>query len=104
MEPPAVKESHPTVEDGKVSSNGVSTATSTEKEDSKTDKTAAAEQTVEPEATGSNGKAELAKNPPVSPAKKAKDVHTNEPSGTNADSPRAADSIRYKFHLSFHFT
>uniref|UniRef100_A0A453TBZ3 Calcium-binding protein n=1 Tax=Aegilops tauschii subsp. strangulata TaxID=200361 RepID=A0A453TBZ3_AEGTS len=93
VEPPAVKESHPTVEDGKVSSNGVSTATSTEKEDSKTDKTAAAEQTVEPEATGSNGKAELAKNPPVSPAKKAKDGHTNEPSVTNADSPRAADSI-----------
>ncbi|CAM0908559.1 unnamed protein product [Alopecurus aequalis] len=83
VEPPPVQENHPAVENGKVSSNGAST----EKEDNKSDKTAAsAEQTVQPEATGSG-----------SPAKKAKDGQSDEPdkkqSGTNDDSPRAADSI-----------
>jgi epidermal growth factor receptor substrate 15 len=93
VEPPAVQESHPGVEDGKVSSNGAST----EKEDNKSDKTAA-EQKIEPEVTGSDSKAELAKAPPVSPAKKANDGHSDEPdkkqSGTNDDSPR---STRYNF-------
>ena len=101
MEPPPVQENHPAVENGKVSSNGAST----EKEDNKSDKTApAAEQTVEPEATGSDSKF-----PADSPAKKAKDGHSDEAdkkqSGTNDDSPRATDSLRYRFlGLCSHFS
>ncbi|KAK1613428.1 hypothetical protein QYE76_037101 [Lolium multiflorum] len=83
VEPPPVQESHPAVEDGKVSSNGAST----EKEDNKSDKTVA-EQTIEPEVSGSDSKSELAKAHPVSPAK-----HSDEPdkkqSVTNDDSPRS---------------
>ncbi|KQK16641.1 epidermal growth factor receptor substrate 15-like 1 [Brachypodium distachyon] len=96
VEPPVVKESQTTVADGKDSSNGASTATSTEKEE-KSDESATADQTVEHEATGSNSKAESAKGPSVSPAKSTKDGHTDEPdkkqSGTTDVSPRSADSI-----------
>jgi epidermal growth factor receptor substrate 15 len=92
VEPPPVQESHPAVEDGKVSSNGAST----EKEDNKSDKTVA-EQTIEPEVSGSDSKSELAKAHPVSPAK-----HSDEPdkkqSVTNDDSPR---STRYNFFLFY---
>ena len=98
MEPPPVQENHPAVENGKVSSNGASA----EKEDSKSDKTAAAEQTVEPEAAGSDSKISA-----DNPAKKANDGHSDEPDKKqprmNDDSPRAADSIRYSFLLTFHF-
>ncbi|OEL35620.1 hypothetical protein BAE44_0003361 [Dichanthelium oligosanthes] len=95
VEPPIVPKSQPTVEDVKVSTNGAST----EKEDNKGDKSAAAavEQAVEPEATPSNGKPESAKSPPASPFKNRADGSTDEPdkkqSGTNDVSPRATESI-----------
>ncbi|KAL6873971.1 hypothetical protein ACP4OV_014053 [Aristida adscensionis] len=96
VEPPIVQKSQPGVEDRKVSTDG----TSTEKEDTKSDKsattTAAAEQSVEPEATPSNGKPESAKSPPVSPIKNSKDSHIDEPDKkqfANDVSPRAAESI-----------
>ncbi|KAG8074541.1 hypothetical protein GUJ93_ZPchr0006g40618 [Zizania palustris] len=96
VEPPVVKESHPTAEDGKVSINGPSAATSTEKEDVRSDKSAG-EQTVEPEAAPSNSKVVSAKSHPVSPVKNAKDGHTAEPdkkqSGTNDTSSRATEGI-----------
>ncbi|KAL5223561.1 hypothetical protein ABZP36_010200 [Zizania latifolia] len=100
VEPPVVKESHPTVEDGEVSTNGPSAATSTEKEDSRSDKSvtvAAGGQTVEPEVTPSNSKAASAKDPPDSPVKNAKDGHTVEPdkkqSVTNDTASRATESV-----------
>ncbi|KAL6603353.1 hypothetical protein ACP70R_043714 [Stipagrostis hirtigluma subsp. patula] len=97
VEPPIVLKSQPSGEDGKVSTDG----TSTEKEENKSDKsatasTAASEQTVEPEATPSNGKPESAKSPPVSPVKNTKDSHGDEPDKkkfANDVSPGAAESI-----------
>ncbi|KAG8093730.1 hypothetical protein GUJ93_ZPchr0012g21147 [Zizania palustris] len=100
VEPPVVKESHPTVEDGEVSTNGPSADTSTEKEDSRSDKSvtvAAVGQPVEPEVTPSNSKSASAKDPPDSPAKNAKDGYTDEPdkkqSVTNDTASRATESV-----------
>lgn len=80
-----------------MSTNGAST----EKEDTKGDKSAAVEKAVEPEATKSNSKPESAKSPPVSPVKNREDGSTDETdkkqSGTNDISPRATESIRYIF-------
>lgn len=95
VEPPIAPKS----EDVEVSTNGAST----EKEDNKGDKSAAAaaavEKAVEPEATQSNSKPESAKSPPVSPVKNREDgsayEHDNKQSGTNDVSPRATESIRY---------
>nr|CAB3471517.1 unnamed protein product [Digitaria exilis] len=88
-EPPIAPKS----EDPKVSTNGAST----EKEDTKGDKSAAVEKAVEPEATKSNSKPESAKSPPVSPVKNREDGSTDETdkkqSGTNDISPRATESI-----------
>ncbi|XP_062234018.1 uncharacterized protein LOC133931198 isoform X2 [Phragmites australis] len=96
VEPPIVQKSQPTVEDGKVSTDG----TSTEKEDNKSDKSsaaAAAEQAVETKTTPSNSKLESAKSPPFSPVKNKEDGYTDEPDkkqfGTNDVSPHAAESI-----------
>ncbi|BAF20558.1 uncharacterized calcium-binding protein C800.10c [Oryza sativa Japonica Group] len=98
MEPPVVQKDQPTVEDSKVSTNGPSAPTSTEKEDSRGDKSAAAsEQTVEPDATPSDSKTVAAKSPPVSPVKNTKDGHSDErdkkQSGTNDTSSRAIESV-----------
>lgn len=99
VEPPIAPKSQPT-EDAKA--NGAST----EKEDSKGDKSAAAEQAVEPETTPSNSKPESAKSPPVSPVKNKEDGSTDErdkkQSGTNDVSPRATESIRYRSCFSFY--
>ncbi|XP_062229893.1 uncharacterized protein LOC133927443 [Phragmites australis] len=94
VEPPIVQKSQPTFEDGNVFTNGAST----EKEDNKSDKSAAAaEQAVETEATPSNSKPEPAKTPPVSAVKNKEDGYTDEPnkkqSETNDVSPRATESI-----------
>jgi epidermal growth factor receptor substrate 15 len=98
VEPPAVAKSQPT-EDVKASSNGAST----EKEDNKGDKSAAAvEQVVKPETAPSNIKPESAKSPPVSPVKNKEDgpdEHDKKQSGTNDVSPR--ESIRYRLYFSF---
>ncbi|XP_066370532.1 uncharacterized protein [Miscanthus floridulus] len=92
VEPPIAPKSQPT-EDVKASINGAST----EKEDNKGDKSAAAaEQAVEPETTPSNIKPESAKSPPVSPVKNKEDgsdERDKKQSGTNDISPRATESI-----------
>uniref|UniRef100_A0A0D9WUD1 Uncharacterized protein n=1 Tax=Leersia perrieri TaxID=77586 RepID=A0A0D9WUD1_9ORYZ len=98
VEPRVVQENQPTVEDSKVSTNGPSAATSTEKEDSRGDKSVTvSEQTAEPDATPSNSKASAAKSPPVSPVKNTKDDHTDDrdkkQSGTNDTSSHAAESV-----------
>ena len=101
VEPPIAPKSQPT-EDVKASINGAST----EKEDNKGDKSAAAaEQAVEPETTPSNIKPESAKSPPVSPVKNKEDgsdERDKKQSGTNDISPRATESIRYRFCFSFY--
>ncbi|AQK67337.1 Calcium-binding EF hand family protein [Zea mays] len=93
VEPPVVAKSQPT-EDVKASSNGAST----EKEDNKGDKSAAAvEQVVKPETAPSNIKPESAKSPPVSPVKNKEDgpdEHDKKQSGTNDVSPRESISNR----------
>lgn len=106
MEPPVVQKDQPTVEDSKVSTNGPSAPTSTEKEDSRGDKSAAAsEQTVEPDATPSDSKTVAAKSPPVSPVKNTKDGHSDErdkeQSGTNDTSSRAIESVRYSSYMNY---
>ncbi|TVU07526.1 hypothetical protein EJB05_40884 [Eragrostis curvula] len=93
VEPPIVQKSQPTVEDSKVSTNGASA----DKEDTKSDKSAAAEQADKLEATPTDSKPKSTKSPPVSPVKNKEDGYTDEPDkkqpGTNNVSPRATESI-----------